>query len=31
MVVDYQLIDKEAVASLSFPKQEVLNDAQEVL
>lgn len=31
MVVDYQLIDKEAVVSLSFPKQEVLNDAQEVL
>lgn len=30
MVVDYQLIDKESVGSLSFPKEEVLQEAHEV-
>ena len=30
MVVDYQLIDKESVGSLSFPNQEVLQEVHEV-
>lgn len=30
MVAEYQLIDKESVDSLSFPNQEVLEDAHEV-
>ena len=31
MTANFQIIDKEEVGSLSFPNQEVLGDAREIL